>query len=159
MANPLYKWAVGGMAAYAGLYWLGTRWGATDVEVDASLPGDDVIPHPHFETTHGVTIAASPAAAWPRIAQGGYGRGGWYSESWLDPLVIGAPALMTPPGKPKPARPPASANTIPAEYQHPAVGDIIPDGPPDTAWFRVVSVDPGHSYVLYSSTHIRVKPE
>jgi hypothetical protein len=154
MNSRIYKWTFWLLAAFAGLHWLGTRWGATDAEVDANLPGDDVIPHPNFETTHAVSVAAPPATIWPWIAQGGYGRGGWYSESWLDPIIIGALVVMTPAGKPKPTRPPRSADTILPAYQHPSVGDIIPDGPPDTAWFRVMSVDPDHSYVLHSTTHV-----
>ncbi len=150
----LFRWIGLGAAAYAGLHWLGTRWGARDDEVDASLPGDDVIPHPNLETTHAITIAAPPEAVWPWIAQGGYGRGGWYSDSWLDPLVIGVLRLMTPAGKPTPTLPPPSADRILAEYQTPAPGDIIPDGPPETAWFRVVAVEPNSHYVLHSTTHI-----
>ena len=109
MNSRIYKWTFWLLAAFAGLHWLGTRWGATDAEVDANLPGDDVIPHPNFETTHAVSVAAPPATIWPWIAQGGYGRGGWYSESWLDPIIIGALVVMTPAGKPKPTRPPRSA--------------------------------------------------
>src|SRR5215831_2291988 len=44
---------------------LGMRWGATDDEVHSPLPGDDLVPHPMLETTHAISIHASPAAIWP----------------------------------------------------------------------------------------------
>jgi hypothetical protein len=34
------------------------RWGATDAEVAAPMPGDELVPHPSFNTTRAITIAA-----------------------------------------------------------------------------------------------------
>jgi hypothetical protein len=59
------------------------RWGATDEEVAATLPGDGVIPDA-ASTTRAITIAAPPEAVWPWLAQLGYGRAGWYSYDWID---------------------------------------------------------------------------
>ena len=70
---------------------LGQRSGATDEEVDAALPGDEVIPHPMIETTHAITIQAPPSEVWRWLVQAGYrgsGRAGWYTDAPLiDPLV------------------------------------------------------------------------
>ena len=55
---------------------LGHRWGATDEEVYASLPGDEFIPHPMLETTHAITIHTAAAEIWPWLVQMGYDRGG-----------------------------------------------------------------------------------
>jgi hypothetical protein len=49
----------------------------------------------------------------------------------------------------------ASADEILPAFQHTAVGDIIPDGPPGSAQFEVRAVDPERAWVLYSDTHIK----
>lgn len=48
-----------------------------------------------------------------------------------------------------------SADEILPEYQHTAVGDIIPDGPPDTVYFIVKQVESERAWVLYSDSHIK----
>jgi hypothetical protein len=138
---------------------LGRRWGATEDEVHASLPGDDVIPHPMLETTHAVTIQAPASAVWPWLAQAGYrgaGRAGWYTDAAWDPILgkyilpLLAPAGDLPGNGIAP-----SVDRILPEFQQVAVGDIIPDGPPGTAWFTVREVKPGQALVLYSDSHTR----
>jgi hypothetical protein len=59
------------------------RWGATDAEVMAVMPGDELIPEGQI-TTRAITITATPAQIWPWIVQIGYGRAGWYSYDWID---------------------------------------------------------------------------
>jgi hypothetical protein len=59
------------------------RWGATDEEVAAALPGDELIPDAD-STTRAITIAAPPERVWPWLVQLGYGRAGWYSYDWID---------------------------------------------------------------------------
>jgi hypothetical protein len=41
------------------------RWGATDDEVQRSLPGDDLVPRPKGVLTHAISIPASVAEVWP----------------------------------------------------------------------------------------------
>jgi hypothetical protein len=55
------------------------RWGATDEELAAALPGDELWPAPLWKETRAVTIGASAGAVWPWLAQIGQGRGGFYS--------------------------------------------------------------------------------
>jgi len=55
------------------------RWGASDDEVNASLPGDDLVPKPDSRQTRAITIDAPPAKVWPWIVQVGYQRAGWYT--------------------------------------------------------------------------------
>lgn len=64
-----------------------TRWGATDAEVNRSLPGDDAVPTPKGGYTQAITIQASPDQVWPWVAQIGQGRGGFYSYDFLENLV------------------------------------------------------------------------
>lgn len=49
------------VAAAVGFYALNRfarRWGATDVEVAETYPGDNIVPNRFVETTHAVTISA-----------------------------------------------------------------------------------------------------
>ncbi len=96
------------------------RWGATDDEVARPLPGDGDVSLPTFNATRAVTIIAPPEAIWPWLVQMGIGRAGWYSYDWLDNL-----------GRP-------SAERIMPEFQHLAVGDLIPVSPDGKAgqWVR-----------------------
>jgi hypothetical protein len=54
------------------------RWGATDDEVNRTLPGDDLISPADLTATRAITIHATAAKVWPWIAQLGQGRGGFY---------------------------------------------------------------------------------
>jgi hypothetical protein len=63
------------------------RWGATDDEVGAALPGDELVSSPGLTATRGVTIGAAADSVWPWIAQLGQGRGGFYSYDFLENLT------------------------------------------------------------------------
>jgi hypothetical protein len=63
------------------------RWGVHDEELQRAFPGDELVPRPRWQYTHGVTVKAPPAAVWPWIAQLGQGRGGFYSYQLLENLV------------------------------------------------------------------------
>lgn len=63
------------------------RWGATDEELGALLPGDELVSQANVIATRAVTIRAAVADVWPWIAQLGQGRGGFYSYDFLENLV------------------------------------------------------------------------
>jgi len=63
------------------------HWGATDDEVDAALPGDELVDGRGPRTTRAVTVGAPPGAVWPWVAQIGEDRAGFYSYSWLERLA------------------------------------------------------------------------
>ena len=67
------------------------RWGATDEEVAATMPGDDLLPPAQFRPTRAITIGAPPEAVWPWLVQVGFGRAGFYSDDLLD--NFGRPSL------------------------------------------------------------------
>ena len=145
MRNNLY---VGSLAVASAAYLLrrqGKRWGATEDEVHRSLPGDELVPHPMLETTHAITIHALPAAIWPWLVQMGYDRGWWYTDErwyqWVDKYLWKA-------------KPHSSPDRIVPDFQRLAVGDIVPDGPPDTAFFTVAALEPQRELALYSTTHL-----
>jgi hypothetical protein len=60
------------------------RWGATDAEVAAPMPGDEIVDRAQFNATRAITIEAPPEHVWPWIAQLGYGRGGFYTYDLVD---------------------------------------------------------------------------
>ena len=50
---------------------------------------------------------------------------------------------------------PASADRLPPEHQHIAIGDLTCDGPDYASYFRVQYVDPAHAVVYRSIRHPR----
>jgi hypothetical protein len=63
------------------------RWGATDQESRAPLPGDELIANPDLTATRAITVRAAADEVWPWVAQLGQGRGGFYSYDFLENLV------------------------------------------------------------------------
>jgi hypothetical protein len=124
---------VGTAVAYAAVVrrWHLT-WGATDAEVAAPLPGDEVIPTPDLTSTRAITIAAPAGDVWPWLAQIGQGRGGFYSYDTLENLVARCDIH--------------SADTIVDEWQAVGVGDAV-HLHPELA-LTVDRVEPGRALVL-----------
>ena len=46
-----------------------SRWGATDEEVNRSLPGKEFVPHPRGGYTQAITVQASVPDVWPWVVQ------------------------------------------------------------------------------------------
>jgi hypothetical protein len=63
------------------------RWRATDAEVDATLPGDDLLPAAELVATRAIAVDAPAHEVWPWLAQLGQGRGGLYSYDFLENAV------------------------------------------------------------------------
>ncbi|MCU0293864.1 MAG: hypothetical protein MUF10_18085 [Thermoanaerobaculaceae bacterium] len=103
------------------------RWGATDEEIAAPMPGDDVLSRAPFRATRAITIDAAPEQVWPWIVQIGFGRGGFYSYDLLDNL-----------GRP-------SADCILPEHQHLEIGGVaapMASPPNERNSFRVAGFEP-----------------
>ena len=110
-------------------------WGTVGSEATDPLPGDELVPHPKWSYTLGITIDAPSEAVWPWIAQIGQGRGGFYTYQTLENMV-GCRITNT--------------TEILPDHQHPAVGDDIYlhwDAPP----LRIETVDPPTALVLFGS--------
>jgi uncharacterized protein YndB with AHSA1/START domain len=84
---------VGQVVAYAALAYVTvviltrpwhSRWGSSDADLRAALPGDELVPSPKYTIQHAVTIHAPPADVWPWLVQLGQDRGGFYSYDWLE---------------------------------------------------------------------------
>ncbi|CAG0936469.1 hypothetical protein TFLX_05344 [Thermoflexales bacterium] len=133
--NPVLTLAVNGvwvlsLGAVVYLKWIRPwhlRWGATDDEVNCSLPGDDQIPTATWCTTRAITIAAPPAAVWPWLVQLGYRRAGWYSYDRFDNDGVVVKRIIP-------------------ELQHLAVGDMLLTDA--TGGFRVEAIEPERSLVM-----------
>jgi hypothetical protein len=112
------------------------RWGATDAEVAAAMPGDALVPEPSFTATRAITIAAPPEEVWPWIVQIGTGRAGFYSYDLFDNA----------------ARP--SADCILPEFQETRVGDWVPMSGTvnETTAFRVTLFEPNR-WLLWAKPH------
>ncbi len=108
--------ALGSIGATALVYQLLLRrpilkWGATDAEARARLPGDELLEEADGVATRAITINAPAAAVWPWIAQMGPApRGGAYTNDWIENLL----RLDM-----------HSVDRVLPEYQHPRVGDTL----------------------------------
>lgn len=144
-------------AGVLGLRRLGERGGASDAEARGTLPGDDVVPEPMLQTTHAISINARAEAVWPWLAQMGLYRAGWYADQgWWDAPINRYLASLTRAEAERSGygrrREPSVDHIVP-ELQHLATGDIILDGPPNTAYFRVAALERNRALVLHSTTH------
>ena len=131
--------AIGGAAALAA-YALFVRpwhlrWGATEEELEMSLPGDELVEHPRLNATRAITISVPVEDVWPWLVQVGQKRGGFYSYTWLENLV-GCDMH--------------NANQIVPDWQDLKVGDEVwlhPKAPP----LKVLAIEPGRAIVLENS--------
>lgn len=137
MTPPLYRGVrrplaiAAGAVALAALRTRSLRWGATDDELDQTLPGDDALEGARLVSTRAITIRSDPEQVWPWIAQLGQGRGGFYSydraENMIGCNIHSADAVMT-------------------QWQDIAVGDAIRLHP--SVSLTVSVVEPGRALVL-----------
>ena len=88
------------------------RWGATESEVQRSMPGDELDPNPTFLATRAITINGTPSEIWPWLIQMGYERAGFYGYDIIENL-----------GSKQGTQ---SAERIVPELQDVKVGDEIP---------------------------------
>jgi hypothetical protein len=72
------------------------------------MPGDGVVARAQFTATRAITIDVPPEDVWPWIVQVGYHRAGFYTYDLIDNGCQ------------------RSAERILAEYQQPALGDLMP---------------------------------
>jgi hypothetical protein len=127
-------------------YWLAVRpamlrWGATDAEAAATLPGDDLVPDPTLMSTRAITIDAPVEAVWPWLVQIGQGRAGFYSYTWLENIFT---AQMK------------NADRVVREWQQLAVGDHVHLHP--KVALPVLEVEAGRHIVLKDDWSFVLRP-
>ncbi|MDH3271259.1 MAG: hypothetical protein OEN56_08010 [Gemmatimonadota bacterium] len=121
-------------------------------EAEPDFPGKRFISEPVIDLRYEIEVLAEPGDVWPWILQMGYHRAGWYIDAWWDKLIQ---EQFWPRVVPKEARGTyqAPANRILSEYQTLSLGDIVPDGPPGTAFFEVVGIEPNRLLLLFATSH------
>ena len=112
------------------------RWGATDEEINAAFPGDELVPEPAVFVNRAITINAPPEAIYPWIVQLDAKKGGWYSYDWLETHLLRCP--MT------------NADRIHPEWQNLQIGDEVHMCPGESAPppYRVAQIHPNQAIVL-----------
>jgi hypothetical protein len=86
-------------------------WGATAVEAESRLPGDELLERADGVATRAIWIEAPAAAVWPWLAQMGPSpRGGAYTYDWIENL-LGLDMH--------------SVDRVLPEFQDPKVGDVV----------------------------------
>lgn len=126
----------------AGVYWLFARpwvlrWGATEAEQSATLPGDELMIGAQRQVTRAITIRATPERIWPWLVQVGAGRGGWYSYDWLETNILRCPIT--------------NAERIRPEWQTPNLGDTIrlcPQGSGPPVAYSLGRLDINRAFVI-----------
>lgn len=115
--------------------------GATEAELDARLPGDDLGPAADLVATRAISIAAAPEEVWPWVAQIGQGRGGFYSYDRLENLF---------------GQNIHSASRVEPQWQHLEPGDQVHLAA--QAPLQVAVVEPGHALVLRGAVGVGQTP-
>jgi hypothetical protein len=112
------------------------RWGATDAEVAAVMPGDHMVPECQYVITRAITIDAPRDLVWPWLAQVGFGKAGFYANDLLDNAGH------------------RSAEHILPDLQEPKIGDCVPmfTKVNDTTAFQIEALE-RNNYLLW------VKPD
>jgi hypothetical protein len=129
-----------GLAVYTGLQVLGRVAGTTGAERRQILPGDELVGSATMLTDHAIDVAGEPRELWPWLTQLGWHLGGYYTPEWVDRLLFRGNW-------------PSLDRLDPALVRDLRAGDVIPDGPPGTVFFRVATAEPPHVLVLHSTTH------
>ena len=129
--SDVTRWAFPAVAALSLMRRRSLHWGATDDEMTAALPGDELVLDADLTATRSVTVGTAADRVWPWIAQLGQGRGGFYSYDFLENLV-GCDIQ--------------SADRIVREWQSVDVGDEVRLAP--QAALTVAVVEPGRALVL-----------
>jgi hypothetical protein len=128
-------------AGYTTMHVLGRCAGSTAYERAARLPGDDLVHDPQMVMNHGITIEARAEDIWPWLTQMGWHLGGYYTPHWVDKLLF-------------PENWESLEQLDPQLVRDLRIGDVIPDGRPGTAYFRVALVERPALLVLRSQTHL-----
>ncbi len=114
---------------------MGRRSGVTTAELDAPLPGDDLVPDANVVMDRATTLPGTTAELWPWLVQLGKGRAGWYMPRAVE-------ALLPDWGR--------GARQLMPEHARLTVGTRIPDWGPGDPEFEVATLEPPHTLVFRS---------
>lgn len=122
------------------------RWGTQDAEAVETLPGDNNLANPTFQSTRAITIDAPPERVWPWIVQMGIHRAGFYTHDRLERAMFHARYVE---GK-------HSATRIHPELQDLKVGDQVPYG--GGVYATVTAIEPNRHLVAGEAFVLRPIP-
>jgi hypothetical protein len=112
------------------------RFGASEAEVQAALPGDEILVAGAVQATRAIDVHAPASQAWPWLLQLGQGRGGLYSYDFLENLA--GCDIHT-------------RDAIDPALQNLRVGDVIRIGKQEgLPYYRVALIEPQRALVLRS---------
>lgn len=115
------------------------RRGASNANLQRSLPGDDLVSSPKTGYTQAITIKAPKAEVWQWLVQLGYKRAGWYTYDFLHRLM-GIAGCVDDERR--------SAKRIIPELQGLGVGDVIEIAP--GMGYSVIGLEPEQVLVTQS---------
>ncbi len=115
------------------------RRGATNANIQRSLPGDDLVPSSKSGYTQAITISAPKSEVWRWLVQIGYKRAGWYTYDFLHRLV-GIAGCVDDERR--------SAQRIIPELQDLEVGDVIEIAP--GMGYSVIGLEPEQALITQS---------
>jgi hypothetical protein len=112
------------------------RWGATSDEINATFPGDELVPAPRYVYSRVVTVNAAPEEIYPWLVQMGAERGGMYTYSWFETNILRCELI--------------NADRIHEEWQGLKVGDKVKMCPGDSGppAYEVALLEHNHAVVL-----------
>jgi hypothetical protein len=116
--------------------WL-ARWGATKEEVEAELPGDELVAHPAIVRTKALTIHAPVDQVWPWLLQMGQDKAGLYSYEFIENNLLQCDIH--------------NSDQIVPEWQQLQVGDPVRLYPPDRQGpppYIVAAIEPKHALIM-----------
>jgi hypothetical protein len=108
-------------------------WGASEAELHAVLPGDELTAEPADQITRAITVDAPADRIWPWLVQIGADRGGFYSYDWLEDLF----GLRI-----------HSATAVVPEWQDLRVGDLVYADRARSGGWVVVALVPDRALVM-----------
>ena len=124
-------------AAFPALSRVARRSGVSDLELDRTLPGDDLVADPEIRIDRATVIRAPVGEIWPWIVQLGKGRASWYMPRGLERLIVWPPRKR-------------SATRIVESLQSLAPGDLVAAWGPGDPSFKVVTLDAPRALVYLS---------
>lgn len=116
------------------------------------FPGKELLQNPFYEFSYSLDIEAHPDNVWPWIVQLGYHRGGWYIDTWWNKFIEEQFWPRVVPPEARGTYMPAAEEILP-QFQNLAVRDTVPDGPPGSAYYEVVDLQPNRLLLLSATTH------
>ncbi len=119
------------------------------------MHGDDLVTTPFCQITQALTVRADPKQIWRWLMQTGQRKAGFYADSRIWDACVDLYYRLLSRGRGiARERYVHVDDRITHAWQDRAVGDLIMDGPPRTAYYIVRELVPERVRVLFTDTHL-----